>query len=148
MQANFYPLKQFIEKNGFIELPAEGKSMYPFIKTGAICRFVLCESSSIKKGDIILFQTTNGKLVAHRFLKDEQINGRQMYVFKGDTNIRIDDPVSEQQIIGKLVIVSNKRLKIKVNNPISILWSMIIINFPSVSVLLRHYLYRNESMHY
>lgn len=118
--------------------------MYPFIKEGDICRFVSCEAAAIRRGDIILFRTSDGGLVAHRFYRSQCTKGQLLYFFKGDTNLGYDEAVEERQIIGKLVWIHRKKLIIHVTGSAILMWSRIILSFPAVSRLLRIYLNRKE----
>jgi signal peptidase len=134
-----------IQKNGWIELPAQGTSMYPFIKKGDICRFIACETSSIRKGDIILFRTSLGSLVAHRFYQSKSINHQIQYHFKGDTNLGHDEAIAHDQIIGKLNWIRRNKTIIHVTDLSAHVWSKIILSFPILSLILRIYLNRKES---
>lgn len=137
-----YLLKEVIRKQGWVELPAEGTSMYPLIKQGNICRFVSCEAMKLKKGEIILFHTLSGCLVAHRLLSIESIHEQVTYVLKGDTNFGADEPVGQEQLIGKLASINKGKHRIKVPSVFVHIWSRMIVAFPILSVLLRAYLNR------
>jgi signal peptidase len=138
----FQVMKGIIRKKGWIDIPAYGTSMFPLIKKGNICRFASCEKTRIKKGDVLLFQTQHGNLVAHRFV--ESIN-QEKYLFKGDTNLGKDEPVSYEKIIGKLVLIRKEKINIKSTNIFVFLWSKMIITFPMLSAFLRMYLNKKES---
>jgi signal peptidase len=137
-------LTHVIQKNGWIELPAQGTSMYPFIKKGDICRFIPCETSSIKKGDIILYRTSSGSLVAHRYYQSKSINHQMQYLFKGDTNLGSDEAIAHDQIIGKLTWIHRNKTIIHVTDVTAHAWSKLILTFPILSLLLRIYLNRKE----
>ncbi len=143
MQANLTNsslMKEIIQKRGWIDLPADGTSMYPLIKKGNICRFVACKTSAIKKGDVILFQTKNGTLVAHRFLKSNYHLNQVEYLFKGDTNLGMDEPIKDEKIIGKLVLINKGKININMSDVYAFAWCKIILFFPISSALLRGYL--------
>jgi signal peptidase I len=127
-------IDQAMKKKGWIDLPAQGTSMYPLIKRGDICRFTSCEPSSIRKGDIILYRSKSGSLVAHRFYQLRHMGHEVQYIFKGDTNLGLDEPVTQDQIIGKMM-----------TNFSADIWSGIILSFPFLSKILRIYLNRKES---
>jgi signal peptidase len=138
-------LAHVIEKNGWIDLPAQGTSMYPFIRRGDICRFISCEAASLQKGDIILFRTSEGCLIAHRFLQTMEIQQQTRYLFKGDTNLGRDEAVSHEQIIGKLAWIVRNKAMIHVTDITVRFWSAWILLFPFTSRVLRMYLNRKES---
>lgn len=136
-------IKKVIGSSGTIDLPAEGESMFPFIKNGDICTFTITDPSQLKKGDVALFHSAaTGKLVAHRFVHSTVIDEEQYYVFKGDTNLGFDKPVQKTQIIGKLVLVQKNKLKINVGNSCAVLYGKLLLALPVLSGLLRNYLNR------
>jgi signal peptidase len=137
-----YLLKEVIRKQGWVELPAEGTSMFPLIKQGNICRFDSCEAMKLKKGEIILFHTLSGGLVAHRLLSIESINEQVTYVLKGDTNFGADEPVGQEQLIGKLASINKGKYRIKLPSLSVHVWSRLIVAFPVLTVFLRAYLNR------
>ncbi|WP_261302592.1 signal peptidase I [Paenibacillus andongensis] len=135
-----------MEKRGWIELPAEGTSMYPFIKKGDICRFVLAEAGNLRKGDIILFRTSHGSLVAHRFCRTLTRNLQLHFLCKGDTNLAHDEVIRMDQMIGKMSWIERNGRIIKVTDPAYYVWGQLILTFPLISLLLRVYLNRRKIM--
>lgn len=146
IDANTFELfKQTIKKNGWMELPSTGNSMFPLIKQGNICRFSVCDPSMIKKGDIILYWSSTGRLIAHRFYKTDSQSGKLFYIFKGDTNLGFDELIEEKQLLGKLIIINRKDKKVSPDQLIPFLWGKLILTFPLLSSILRKYL--NRSFH-
>ncbi len=134
-------LLQTIKKYGWMDLPSYGMSMYPYIKKGNICRFVQFDEMYVKKGDILLFHSSSGQLIAHRLLSvQKQDDCQKQFILKGDTNLCPDEPINKNQIIGKLVTIENTKRKKYTSDFSSILWTYIILSFPIVSKLLRYYL--------
>lgn len=130
-------LKSMIHKNGWLDLPAEGDSMFPLIKKEDICRFFPFDPYSLKRGDIILFWNQKGQLVAHRFYKMDR---QQFYIFKGDTNLGYDEPVQQDRILGKLDSIRKNRRTVTVKGLSAYIWGELILSFPALSGLLRTYL--------
>lgn len=137
-------LKRTIQKEGCIDLPSEGDSMYPLIQKGEICRFIPCEPSLLNKGDITLFWAESGQLVVHRFYHAEMIQGFPQYVFKGDTNLGFDLPVSKERIVGKLLYVQKASRKVNVEGLDAYAWGKLILAMPVLSGLLRKYLNKRK----
>jgi signal peptidase I len=135
-------LKVAIEKDGYLELPAHGNSMFPLIQRGDVCIFVPCSPGSLVKGDIVLFNTGEGQLIAHRFIRKEA----NLYIFKGDTNLGYDLPAAPEQIIGKLTSIKKQRYDVSMQNTSVELWGKLIIVMPAMSGALRRYL--NWKSHY
>lgn len=134
-----YLIKRKMQTAGYIDLPAEGTSMYPFIHPGDLCRFLLCEPYLLKRGDVVLYYSRGQRLVAHRF---SHMNGDD-FLFKGDTNLGFDEPVEEELILGRLTWVQSKKKK-EAENFISIVWGKLILNFPILPELLRNRLNKKE----
>lgn len=135
-------LRRSIAKKGMLDLPSTGDSMYPFIKQGDICSFINCDSSQLKKGDIVLFWDLSGRLVAHRFHHREINKDETIYVFKGDTNLGLDQPVNQDRILGKLLLINRDKRKVYTQNLLAILWGKLILTVPVLSGILRSFLDR------
>jgi signal peptidase len=128
-----FNLQRLIKKRGWIDIPSSGVSMFPLIKEGDICRFQPIESTNdLKKGDIILFVTLQGNLVAHRFCEKFMKNEDPFFIFKGDTNYNPDPPVEEWQIAGKLVQIKKRSLTLKSQGALFQLWGGIVHLMPSL----------------
>ncbi|MDQ0198765.1 S24/S26 family peptidase [Neobacillus ginsengisoli] len=138
----FKLLRNAIKKDGWLELPSYGNSMFPFIQQGNKCKFIPCEPSLLKKGDVILFYSQAGQLIAHRFVEIKG-NKQPLFLFKGDTNLGFDQLIGEERILGKLVSVQKQRFKITPEHLIVNLWGKLILSFPALSGILRKYLNRN-----
>ncbi|MDP4083191.1 MAG: signal peptidase I [Bacillota bacterium] len=145
-QETFKILRAAITKEGWVELPAYGNSMYPLIQKGDICRFIFFKPSVVKKGDILLFQTTKGQLIAHRFYSTERINHMLYYITKGDTNLGFDNPILESQVVGRLVSIQKKHIILRQGNVLTALWGKMIQSFPLITGILRSYLNRNDGV--
>jgi signal peptidase I len=141
-------VRRVVNKKGLILLPAQGKSMFPYIRQGDVCHFEACDPNGFKKGDIVLFTVGTDRLVAHRFIKKMQKGNLFYFLFKGDTNLLFDEPIVEEHIIGKMTLIERKNKKINVKNMWSNLWSLLIINLPVMSKLLRKFIYRKGDFQY
>ncbi|WP_142317511.1 S24/S26 family peptidase [Bacillus sp. AFS002410] len=119
-------------------MPAIGKSMFPYIQEGDICRFIDKKPNFLKTGEVALFYNRNGQLVAHRLHKTFIYHDEQSFLFKGDSNLGFDELVSESQIIGKLEYI-NGRIK-PTENLFSKLYCHLVLNYPILSRLFRIYL--------
>ena len=136
----FALLKRTIKKNGWLELPAYGNSMFPFIKQGNLCRFIPCKSHQLKKGDVILFYSQTSQLIAHRFISVNKIDNQLFFLFKGDTNLGYDQLIREEFILGKLASVQKKQMKINPDHFLARCWGKLILTFPLLSAMLRKHL--------
>ncbi|SFL10789.1 signal peptidase, endoplasmic reticulum-type [Paenibacillus sp. 1_12] len=129
-----------IRKHGRLDLTAHGNSMFPFIREGDVCRFVSFDSLLLKKGDIAVFYSLDGNIIAHRLCQFKLINNELCYVFKGDTSIGYDEPVRKKQIIGKLIWIRKGTMIYRAEGWAPQLWGRLILTLPVLSLLLRTYL--------
>ena len=132
-------IRRSILQNGWIELPSEGSSMFPFITQGSICRFCLSDALP-QKGDILLYISESGALIGHRLQHTLSDGTYTRYVCKGDSNVTLDEPITKNQIIGKLTEVHTKSMLIKTNHPLAVLWGKLILHIPMFATCIHHYL--------
>lgn len=132
-------LKAIIEKKGYVHIPSEGFSMYPCIRQNDLCTFE--KASIFKKGEIGLFHTKDGQLIAHRLIKTMYKNEKLHYIFKGDTNLYCDEPVVREQVIGKLTAISRKnQKKVYMATSFDYIWCWLMLFFPFSSRFLTKYI--------
>ena len=136
----FTLLKKTINRDGWLELPASGNSMFPYIQKGNLCRFVACKPFLFKKGDVILYYSQTGQLIAHRFVRSTTEKNQSLFLLKGDTNLGYDQLIEENRIIGKLVTIQKQHIKFAPDHFISVLWGKLILTFPILSGILRKHL--------
>jgi signal peptidase I len=141
-------VRRVVNKKGSIILPAQGKSMFPFIQQGDICHFEGCDPITFKKGDIILFTMGFNRLVAHRFIKKISKDNQTYYLFKGDTNLLFDEPITQDHIIGKMTMIERKNKAVYLENMWNSIWSLLIINLPMMSKLLHKFINRKGDFQY
>ncbi|KPL58254.1 signal peptidase I [Rossellomorea vietnamensis] len=145
-QEAIHLISNVMKKHKWIDLLAQGTSMFPYIQDGDVCTFVTCSPAELQKGDTALYHTVQGKLVTHRFVKQQTINEDTFYIFKGDTNLGFDEPVGDQQIVGKLIYIKRRRRRISAESVRSILWSKAILLLPYLSQWLRSYLNSRDTV--
>lgn len=134
--SNHSLLIKVLQIRGTIDMPATGTSMFPFIREGEVCRFVSMDRENVKRGDILLYQSNQGQLIAHRLIH----KAGDLYQCKGDSNLGNDDWVSSGQLIGKMVYVSKNHKIIHLNGLIGKAWAWFILTFPLISKVLRRFL--------
>ena len=144
----FTLLKKTINRDGWLEIPASGNSMFPYIQKGNLCRFVACKPSLFKKGDVILYYSQTGQLIAHRFVRTTTEKNQSLFLLKGDTNLGFDQPIEAHWILGKLETVQKKHDKVSVDHFIVRIWGKLILSFPALSGILRNYLNRKLKLHF
>ncbi|OCT11057.1 hypothetical protein A8709_04985 [Paenibacillus pectinilyticus] len=138
---------QVLKKRGWIELPAQGTSMFPFIRRGDICRFVPALATQIRRGDILLFCTPQGNLIAHRLCRKVITNEQLTLLCKGDSNLSYDVAIQQDQLIAKMDWIKRNERIIFVTSPLAYIWGHLVLTVPMVSVALQYYLYHRERIH-
>lgn len=99
------PLKfeEVLEKEGELFFTNVGFSMYPLIKQREDILHII-KTDNYKKGDIILFKSHVDHYVLHRILKIK----KDKFITAGDYNYFKDQPITKEQILGKLISIKKK----------------------------------------
>ncbi len=142
----FRSIRRTIRKNGWLEIPARGTSMFPLIREGDVCHFYLVQEEQIKRGDVLLFYSESGHLVAHRLMAilEDGENGRR-YVCKGDSNLGRDEPVGFERVLGVLLSIRrNGNRVIRPNSRPAVLWSRAVMAVPVISGVLKRFASRTS----
>jgi signal peptidase len=77
-------------------------SMAPILNPGDIAIIISVPPRTIKIGDIIQYYTAD-MMVIHRVTDTYTAGGTRWFITKGDANTEPDDPVNQNQVIGKSV---------------------------------------------
>ena len=94
-----------------VQLRVKGNSMLPFIREGDCIILIPCNPSSLKIGDVVLFN--HNKVVhLHRLIDKKENN----LVLQGDGNINTKEIVELQDVIAKLQQIIRKKKGKKVNS--------------------------------
>ena len=98
-----------LEEGKIIKIKACGYSMYPSIKPGSII-FIepLSENEKPVPGEIISRKRGQG-LVVHRLIRIIRNNDQLSFVTRGDSCIREDLPVSQDQIVGRVIKITDNK---------------------------------------
>lgn len=139
-------LRLLMLKRGYLDVPSQGYSMYPIIRTGNICRFVPIRPNAMKKGDIILIAISPQRMIGHRYYGKRTEGGETVYLFRGDSNPGFDAPVYSEQIMGRMVSIrkpggrtwSMDRLWLRI-------WGAAIVRIPIATRLIHHVLRFSKS---
>ena len=95
--------EEVLETEGELYYTNVGYSMYPLIKQREdILRIV--KTDTFKKGDIILYKSNVDHYVLHRILKIK----KDKIITAGDHNFFKDQPITKEQVLGKLVSIKKK----------------------------------------
>lgn len=106
MKDNSLTLAQAIEQGAEVWVAPEGSSMKPLLD-GKNDRVKLVKPvSQPKKGDLLLYRDFAGRLVVHRVHKADAENDK--YYMLGDSNIKIEPPLSRGEILGTATEICRK----------------------------------------
>ena len=99
------PIKfeEVLEKDNELFFTNVGYSMYPLIKQREDILHIV-QSSIYKKGDIILFKSSVDHYVLHRIIKIK----KETIITAGDYNYFKDQPITREQVLGKLITIKKK----------------------------------------
>jgi len=90
-----------------VKARAEGFSMFPFIKPGAIIMFSpVTPETILVPGEIIVLKRDPG-LVLHRLVSIRKNNNKVLFITRGDSCVEEDKPVSREQIAARVVRIED-----------------------------------------
>jgi signal peptidase I len=118
-----YKIITLLLKNGeSVRTKLFGHCMRPFINNGEAVTIKPIKPDKVRCGDIVVYQFGD-RLKAHRFLKFKTISNDVCIIAKGDKTINVDQPISLDRLLGKVVdikkgdrIISFEKRKWKIFN--------------------------------
>ena len=111
---------ELLSQGTTVRFRPSGRSMYPSIREGEVITVEPVRASDVKLADIVLYRSERGP-IAHRVV---EIASRDARVFRlrGDASLSCDQPVAEQQILGRVVGVERNGRSIQLATPGAKLW--------------------------
>ena len=96
------PIKfeEVLEKEGELFFTNVGYSMYPLIRQREDILHIV-KTDDYKRGDIILYKSNVDHYVLHRILRIK----KDIIILAGDYNYFKDQPITRDQVLGKLVTI-------------------------------------------
>jgi signal peptidase I len=79
-----------------------GRSMASFLAGGEILTIRKVPASSLQIGDLIFYKNREGFPLLHRIVRKQREKDMFIFQTKGDALITMDQPVTEQNILGKV----------------------------------------------
>ena len=95
--------EEVLEKDGELFFTNVGYSMYPLIKQREDILHII-KTDDYKRGDIILYKSNVDHYVLHRILRIK----KDKIICAGDYNYFKDQPITINQILGKLISIKKK----------------------------------------
>ena len=81
--------------------------MFPLIRTGD--RILVKQDGSPALGDVIVFKR-NDELLCHRLRRIYMKNGVTFLQTKGDNQFKLDEPISQSDILGKVIEINRGKV--------------------------------------
>lgn len=86
-----------------------GLSMFPLIYTGD--RITVSPEKSPSIGDLMVFKS-NDQMVCHRLVRVFEKDGMKYYQTRGDSFFNLDEPITLDQILGKVIRIERENMSL------------------------------------
>lgn len=108
-------VEKLLAEGKTIQIKPQGYSMYPmFVPERDQAVIAPVRVDKLKRGDVVLYRRRSGTLVLHRILKKEP----EGFYMVGDNQDEVEGPLSEAQILGRLIRFVRKGRIYSVTNPV------------------------------
>jgi signal peptidase I len=104
-------ITELLQDGYSVNFSAPGHSMYPTIMANENILVAPIDPAAVRMGDIILYRT-NGSLIAHRVTLINKMNKDAInpfpdwsFILKGDASATYDEPVKDEQVLGKVISI-------------------------------------------
>jgi signal peptidase I len=105
---------EILESGKSLRFRASGSSMTPFILDGDILEIQPISQQPIRLGDVVLCQTNDRGVVAHRVTRLAQRNGLTRLVTQGDALFYPDGWINAGQVLGRVASVERRGRRIAI----------------------------------
>jgi signal peptidase I len=103
-------ISEALLRNGVnVRITTRGSSMFPLLRTGD--RITISPDTHPEIGDMVVFRR-NGAMVCHRLVKIFEKDRTIHYQTRGDTVSRVDDPIPQRDLLGKVIRIDMMRLSL------------------------------------
>ncbi len=92
---------ELLSQGATVRFRPSGRSMYPSIREGEVITVEPVQASDVKIADIVLYRSERG-LIAHRVI-EISLRDSRVFGLRGDASLSCDEPVTAQQILGRVV---------------------------------------------
>lgn len=94
---------EILGRGAALRLRCHGLSMSPFIRDGQVLTVAPAGAATIRLGDVILYRTAAGPLLAHRVLARGRGHRGPVLRVRGDASCGPCDEVAADQVLGRVV---------------------------------------------
>ena len=95
-------IREVIDSDGEFRLYPHGTSMLPLLRQGKDSVALVKPTEKLKRGDILLYQRTNGQYVLHRLVR---VRRDGTLWFSGDNHMTVEKGIERGQIIASTAAV-------------------------------------------
>lgn len=96
--------------DGFtVRISTRGPSMFPLIMTGD--KITISQGEYLGIGNLILFKRNN-QMVCHRLVRVFEKQGIKYYQTRGDSFLNFDEPVTSDQILGRVIKIERENVSL------------------------------------
>jgi len=95
---------EVLRTSGRVRLAARGYSMLPSLWPGDVLTIQASTLAQLLPADLVLYWR-EGSFFVHRVVRQTQIDGHAYLITRGDSMPQRDQPVSLQEVLGKVVAV-------------------------------------------
>lgn len=96
---------ELLVEGGGLRFRANGRSMKPFIRDGDILVIEKIDPADLRVGDVALFRSKGGSMLAHRVCRLEGSGDRVLWTTRGDALFMPDWPFGPSQLLGRVATV-------------------------------------------
>lgn len=112
----FHKLLFDIAQKGInLKIPVWGYCMSPFIRHGDVVIIKPMNEAEVSIGDIVVFLYRH-RMFVHRLISKYQKKGKTVLLTKGDSFPHFDQPISPEDVLGKVVAIDRGKRKINLDN--------------------------------
>jgi hypothetical protein len=105
---------QILNSGHRVRFQASGVSMQPFIQNRDILEVAPLAGKRIKRGDVLMVDAGEGRLLVHRVVKLDRSDGVSIYLIKSDSCAAPDGWFRLENILGRIEVVvrGNRRINL------------------------------------
>lgn len=104
-------MREVLQSGGTVELTVSGNSMWPMLRH-RVSRVRLTGADALRKGDLPLYQRTNGKFILHRIVAAEA----GTYTCCGDNQWSVEPGLTGEQMIAVVTHFARKNKWVSVDS--------------------------------
>ena len=93
---------ELLEEGHAVRFRAGGSSMWPFIRDGDVLIVEPLEGGAVRVGDVVLYRTAAGRVMAHRVVIRTTDDGDVALLIRGDGSEGAGDTVVPGDVLGRV----------------------------------------------